>query len=108
MCEDSQCSHRCCASPSIRRIIAVLPAVRDSQEDVPRTKGLPNVKTETVQPEEGCQEAEAQDNVRHNEAHMAGQLGENSYKVCCLAYHKAHGYRCHNVTNQISAEWIEN
>jgi len=105
--DSPECSHRSRASPGVGGVVAVLPAIRDPQKYVPRPKSLPDVEAKTVQPKEGCQQAKAQDNVRHNEANMASQLGEDSHQIRRLADHQAHGYCCHYVAHQISAKWMQ-
>lgn len=104
MREDRQHSHCSCAAPCIERVVTIFASVGDAQKHIPRSKGFPYVIAEAIQPKECGQQAEAQNDVRHNEAHVIGEIREYADQICCLADHQAH-CNCRNyISDQISAK----
>lgn len=104
VCKDSEHSHGGRAAPGIERVVAIFTSIGDAQKNIPRPKCFPYVVAEAIQPEECGQKAEAEYYVSHNEADVICEICEDADQVCRLTNHQAHGYRSHNIANQISAK----
>lgn len=100
--KDGHSGHAPGSTPSVRRVPAVLPAVGYPQEHIPRPESLPDVVAHAVEPEEGGQHADVEERIRHDEADVVAELGEDSHQIGRLANDQTHRDRGDDVADQIS------